>query len=100
MVFILDGRVPLMALGVTQDCFKGFILPGEAKGQTEKIGNLETYVAEPTSGEARKDVAVIYACDAFGLGLINNKIIPGRLADALGCIVYVPDLLQGLFPPL
>jgi hypothetical protein len=78
-----------------QDCFQGSILPGEARGQIEKIGNLETYVAEPTTGEARNDVAIIFACDAFGLGLINNKIIPGRLADALGCTVYVPDLLEG-----
>jgi len=75
-------------------------LPGEAKGQTEKIGNLETYVAQPTPGEARQDVAVIFACDAFGLGLINNKIIPDRLADALGCTVYVPDLLEGWFSSL
>lgn len=75
-------------------------MPGEAKGQTEKIGNLETYVAQPTTGEARQDVAIIFAYDAFGLGLVNNKIIPDRLADALGCTVYVPDLLEGWFSSL
>jgi hypothetical protein len=72
-------------------------LPGEAKGRTEHIGNLATYVAEPTTGEVRQDVTVIYACDAFGLGIINNKFIPDRLADALACMVYVPDLLEGWF---
>jgi len=45
-------------------------------------------------------VAIIFACDAFGLGLINNKIIAGRFADALGCTVYVPDLLEGDYPAL
>jgi hypothetical protein len=79
-----------------QDCFTGSILPGKAKGQTEMIGNLATYIAEPT-GEVKNGVAVIYLCDGFGFGLINNKIIPGQLADALGCTVYVPDLLQGRF---
>lgn len=59
------------------------------------IGNLATYAAELTSGESRTDVAVIFACDAFGLSLINNKIIPGRLADSLGCTVFIPDLLEG-----
>jgi hypothetical protein len=68
-----------------------------ARGQTEKIGNFVVYVAEPTTGEAGKDVAVIYACGAFGLGLINNKTIPDRMANALGCMVYILDLLEGWF---
>jgi dienelactone hydrolase len=59
------------------------------------IGKLLTYVAQPTSAEPRKDVAVVYCCDAFGLALNNNKIMPDKLADALGCTVYVPDLLEG-----
>jgi len=76
--------------------FHGLYLARGGKRRTEH-GNLATYVVEPTTGEVRQDVAVIYACDAFGLGIINNKIIPDRLADALGCMVYVPDLLEGWF---
>lgn len=59
------------------------------------IGGLSAYVAQPINGEPRTDVAVVFCCDAFGLNLNNNKIIPDKLADALGCTVYVPDLLEG-----
>ena len=63
----------------------------------ETVAGLSAYVAEPTeyTGHPRTDVAVIYLCDAFGLGLVNSKIISDRLANALGCTVYAPDVLEG-----
>ena len=39
------------------------------------------------------------ACDIFGIGLVNNKLIPDKLAEATGLTVYVPDLLEGDYPP-
>lgn len=60
-----------------------------------QIGGLSTYVATPRESAVREDVVLVYAADAFGLGLVNNKILPDLLANALGCRVYVPDLLQG-----
>lgn len=45
--------------------------------------------------QTRTDVAVIYLADAFGLGLVNSKIISDRLSGALGCTVYAPDILEG-----
>jgi dienelactone hydrolase len=91
-----------MSLEFCDDCFTGSILPGEGKGEIATIGRFSTYVAQPTIGERepRKDVAVVYCCDAFGLAINNNKIIPDKLADALQCTVYVPDLLEGDYPPI
>ena len=42
-------------------------------GIIEKIGGIETYVATP-EGDYAKDKVVLIITDAFGLGLINNKV--------------------------
>lgn len=66
---------------------------GEPKGKMEKIGPYDTYVATPSNPS--KDTALVFNCDAFGLDLQNNKIIPDRLAEALNVTVYVPDYFLG-----
>lgn len=39
------------------------------------------------------------ACDIFGLGINNPKLIADELALKTGLVVYVPDLLEGEICP-
>ncbi|CEH12170.1 Predicted hydrolase related to dienelactone hydrolase [Ceraceosorus bombacis] len=75
-------------------CVSGDVLPGESKGKESKIGPYNTYIASPSSTRS-STVGIIFACDAFGLALKNNKILADTLADKLGTTVYVPDYFQG-----
>ncbi|KAJ1033087.1 hypothetical protein NDA16_000365 [Ustilago loliicola] len=82
--------------GFCVHCVTGFRIPGEPKGKIEKIHGIDTYVAtpaNPSSDSASK--AIIYFFDSFGLKLENNKVIPGKIADATGLTVYVPDMFNG-----
>lgn len=83
-------------------CISGDLLPGESKGSEVKLGPYNTYVASPASSNASSSsssssssVGIIFACDAFGLALKNNKILADTLADKLGVTVYVPDYFHG-----
>ena len=49
------------------------------------------YVAEGVD----KTRAIIFLTDIFGLPLVNCKIMADRLADEVGCDVWVPDLFEG-----
>lgn len=77
--------------GLCANCVSGYAIPGTPRGEAVTIGPYYTYVARPSSG-AKSDKAVVYFLDALGLQLQNNKIIPDRIADALGVDVYVPDV--------
>lgn len=82
--------------GFCVHCVTGFRIPGEPKGKVEKIHGIDTYVATPSKPSADSATkAIIYFYDAFGLNLINNKVIPDKLADATGLTVYVPDVFNG-----
>ncbi|PWN29036.1 hypothetical protein BDZ90DRAFT_278431 [Jaminaea rosea] len=76
-------------------CASGFALEGTPKGTMEKLGPYDTYIASPSSVQGEPGRAIFFACDAFGLSLINNKIIPDILAERLGVPVYVPDYFEG-----
>ncbi|ETS64892.1 hypothetical protein PaG_00865 [Moesziomyces aphidis] len=82
--------------GFCVHCTSGSRIPGEPKGKIESLHGFNTYVATPASPSADSaSKAIIYFYDAFGLNLVNNKIIPDLLADATGLTVYVPDMFNG-----
>lgn len=71
-------------------------MDGEPRGTMEQIGPYKTYITHPSSGApADTSRAILYAYDAFGLGLNNNKVFPDVLADKTGMTVYVPDIFDG-----
>lgn len=39
--------------------------------------------------------AIVLLTDAFGLSLVNPKILADRLAEKVGVDVWVPDLFNG-----
>jgi len=78
------------------DCFRGGIHnhKGDAKGQEEQLHGFRTYVTNPSSQSGSKST-IIFLCDAFGLDLINNKILADRYAEGTGFRVLVPDVIPG-----
>jgi hypothetical protein len=74
------------------NCVTGHLLPGEPKGKEEKIGNVVTYVAMPSSGAVDKSKAIISFTDVFEIGLKNIKIVGDMLAEQTGLAVYIPDV--------
>ena len=72
------------------DCFKGAIHDhAEPTGHFETIHGCETYV----TGDADAKSAILFLPDAFGLKLVNNKLLADRYAAGTGCKVLIPDLL-------
>jgi dienelactone hydrolase len=78
------------------DCFKGSVHThaGEAKGNLETVYGKNCYVASPSSTSTSTSV-IIYLTDAFGLNLINTKLLADRFAAETGCKVLVPDVIPG-----
>lgn len=60
----------------------------------ETLHGVPTYIASPAS-PSRSTSAIIYFTDAFGLTLINNKILADTYASATGLRVLVPDIIPG-----
>lgn len=71
------------------NCVTGFKLPGTPKGNVQKLGPYDTYIAG-NGGSHEK--AIVLFTDAFGLGLDNNKIIADMIAERTGFPVFVPDV--------
>jgi dienelactone hydrolase len=78
------------------DCFKGGVHDhkGEAKGREEQLYGVRTYITNPSTESTSKST-IIYFCDAFGLDLINNKLLADRYATGTGYRVLVPALIPG-----
>ncbi|KAM0753222.1 hypothetical protein T439DRAFT_323857 [Meredithblackwellia eburnea MCA 4105] len=84
-------------VGTCKDCTGGAILPGSPKGKDhENLAGLKCYVSQDG---AHPDKAIIIAADAFGLGIANPRIVADTLRDLTGLTVYVPDLIDGHYPP-
>ncbi|ORY89014.1 Alpha/Beta hydrolase protein [Leucosporidium creatinivorum] len=86
-----------------QQCFTGAVLPGEPRGEMRELASLKTYFTPGRRGEGEQvgtGKVIVIATDAFGLGIPNPKIIADRLAEATGYDVWVPDLLEGDYPPM
>ena len=77
-----------------RDCFRGGIAVGEPKGTITTIHGIETYVAG-TPESTTSASTIIYFTDAFGLPLVNNKLLADSYALATGFRVLVPNIIPG-----
>lgn len=79
------------------DCFRGSVHShsGEAKGTTETLHGATCYIAPPLSTSTATSATIIYITDAFGLNLINTKLLADRFAAETGFRVLVPDVIPG-----
>lgn len=75
------------------NCFSGAVHNHATPTGTEKqLYGYNTYIAE---GQPGNKSTIIFYCDAFGLGLINNKILVDRYAQDTGCRVLAPEIIPG-----
>lgn len=77
------------------DCFRGGVAIGEPKGTIETLYGVPTYVAKPSQDTSQSPSTIVYFTDAFGLNLVNNKILTDAYASATGMRVLVPDIIPG-----
>lgn len=78
------------------DCNRGSILAGTPTGSVVKMQGLDAYFAPAPPQESEpRSVAVVVLPDAFGLPLVNTKLIADDLAKDLACDVWVPDIFNG-----
>ncbi|KAL0960846.1 hypothetical protein HGRIS_005863 [Hohenbuehelia grisea] len=75
------------------DCKRGTILEGDPKGV---ISDINGAYFTPAPGEATTKRAIIFLTDAFGLPLVNSKLLADMFAERLACDVWVPDLFDGV----
>lgn len=73
-------------------CVEGHELPGEPKGSIQADFQGAYFTPGSVADDKR---AVILLTDAFGLPLKNCKIIADRVAQEVGCDVWVPDIFEG-----
>lgn len=76
------------------DCFRGGVVTGDPKGTIETLYGVPTYIAKP-QGAPSSSSTVVYFTDAFGLDLVNNKVLADAYATATGIRVLVPDIIPG-----
>jgi dienelactone hydrolase len=76
------------------DCFRGGVVTGDPKGTIETLYGVSTYVAKPLDNSSSPST-IVYFTDAFGLNLVNNKVLADAYASATGVRVLVPDIIPG-----
>jgi len=78
------------------DCFKGGVHHdhGTATGKEETLYGKNCYIASPPASSTSKS-AILLLTDAFGLDLINNKLLADKYAAQTGFKVVVPDIIPG-----
>lgn len=77
------------------DCFKGAVHDhSKAVGKEELLHGVNTYISSPPSTSTSKST-ILFCCDAFGLNLVNNKLLADQYAAATGFRVLVPDQIPG-----
>ena len=84
------------------DCFRGDTAVGTPKGTLGTLHGYPTYIATPppstpTAASIATDPSstVIFYTDAFGLELVNNKLLADIYAAETNCRVLVPDIIPG-----
>ncbi|KAJ3415405.1 hypothetical protein HDV05_004999 [Chytridiales sp. JEL 0842] len=75
-------------------CRSGFLWEGTPTGALETIGNVEAYVARPSSAVEKEGKYVVIFTDVFGHVLPNVRLIADSFAKA-GYTCVVPDIVQG-----
>ncbi|KAI1499961.1 dienelactone hydrolase family protein [Biscogniauxia marginata] len=80
-------------------CFQGATHDGTPTGVTTKLHGLNTYVAEPVSGNPPKGIVVIIP-DAFGWDFVNIRLMADNYAKKKDYRVYAPDFMNGRSAPL
>ncbi|KAF2798508.1 hypothetical protein K505DRAFT_321798 [Melanomma pulvis-pyrius CBS 109.77] len=76
------------------DCFRGGKAVGDPQGSITTLHGLETYVAVTPSTTTSQSTIIFYT-DAFGLPLVNNKLLADAYALATGFRVLVPSVIPG-----
>jgi len=78
------------------DCFKGAVHDhgGDAQGTMQTLHGYPCYVAS-ASAPAKSKSTIIFFCDAFGLNLINSKLLCDKYAAETGFRVIAPDVIPG-----
>ncbi|KAF2116761.1 dienelactone hydrolase [Lophiotrema nucula] len=76
------------------DCFRGGKATGDPIGDITTIHGLKTYVAGKP-GSNTSESTIIFYTDAFGLDLVNNKLLADAYATATGFKVLIPDIIPG-----
>lgn len=79
------------------DCITGEYLPGEPTGTISIQGAYfsPAPVVEENIESPPIKHTIVFLTDAFGLPLVNSKIMADNLAKRLNCDVWVPDLFAG-----
>jgi len=72
-----------------ENCSKGAVLPGSPAGTLTEDGAYFIAGPEPSTR------VVVLLTDAFGLPLVNCKIIADNFSKSLDCDVWVPDIFNG-----
>ncbi|KAJ7150097.1 alpha/beta-hydrolase [Mycena crocata] len=81
-------------MSLCKDCIKGFRHEGTPAGTMEKIGGVECYVGTPTGVDYPQDKVLLFLADAFGLPLVNNKLLVDDFARN-GIKTICPDISNG-----
>ncbi|KAK7045266.1 dienelactone hydrolase endo--beta-d-glucanase [Favolaschia claudopus] len=68
-----------MSQTLCEDCVKGVIHDGTPEGKIEYIADVMCYIATPTTDYAKEKV-LLYFTDAFGIPLVNNKLLADGFA--------------------
>jgi dienelactone hydrolase len=78
------------------DCFKGAVHEhaGDPQGTLQTLHGYPCYVASASAPSQSKST-IIFFCDAFGLNLINNKLLCDKYAAETGFRVIAPDIIPG-----
>lgn len=77
------------------DCFKGAVHQhGTPTGHEETLYGKKCYVAHAPATSTSTS-AIFFITDAFGLSLINNKLLADKYASQTGFKVVVPDIIPG-----
>ncbi|KAK3175600.1 hypothetical protein Dsin_033016 [Dipteronia sinensis] len=79
-------------VGMSSCCLSGSVHNGTPSGRVEKVGELDTYIAEPESKSKAK--TIIFLVDIFGFEFNNTRLLADNYAKQ-GFYVYVPDILKG-----
>jgi dienelactone hydrolase len=78
---------------VCRDCFRGGKAEGDPQGTMTELHGHQTYIAAPSA--TTSESTIIFYTDAFGLSLLNNKLLADAYAIATGFRVLVPDIIPG-----